>query len=388
MVVAYKLRVLSLNTYTMGHITYQDGLENSFAAHAPDIDFHSLHLPEHMRRDLLGRVVYWLLSRRMPGVDKTDADYIRLRLELACSFYAARVLNKMIKRTQPEVLHVHTQSIALLSSRFLRSIPSVVSIDCTNAILSRIHPSPAHSTYQPLIRLEKECLTSSGHIITWSDVARKSVIEDYNIPHDKVTTIHPTVPGDLFFGMPRSLKTTKEKIRLLFVGNDFVRKGGEDLLAVFQERFAQTCELDLVTNWPLEEPKIPGVRLHRGLRPLSPQLLDLFAQADIFVLPTHEDAFPMVFVEAMAAGLPCIGTTVIGVPELVRNGVNGLTLHPGNRAELRQALEQLITSAEMRFFFGQAGRQIVNDDFGPAKNCQRIAQIFASVTGKVKITGG
>ena len=268
-----KLKVLSLNDYIMGHITYQNTLEKIFNSSIPEVEFRSLHLTEHSGSDLLGRLFCWLLSRRLPGVGARDSDFIRFRLEFARSFYAIRLLNRVLRTYEPDVLHLHTQAIALLCVRLFQQVPTVVSIDATSALISRIHPFPAPITYKPIIALERRCFHAAKHIITFSDWARKSVIEDYGIPPQKVTTVYPGVPQELFIQATPIDKRKGGKIRLLFVGNDFVRKGGEDLLAVFLEKFTDTCELDIVTNWPLDLPVRAGLRLHRGLRPLSKELL-------------------------------------------------------------------------------------------------------------------
>src|SRR5206468_3682262 len=92
--------------------------------------------------------------------------------------------------------------------------------------------------------------------------------------------------------------------RVLFVGGDFKRKGGPALLEVMRGPLAGWCELHVVTQ--AEVAPQPGVVVHRGLQANSPELLRLFATADIFVLPTMADCLAVVLMEATAAGLPVI----------------------------------------------------------------------------------
>ena len=82
------------------------------------------------------------------------------------------------------------------------------------------------------------------------------------------------------------------------------RKGGNDLLNVFLDNFSETCELHLVTNASVEVPEGRNITVYRDLRPMASELLHLYKDADIFVMPTHEDVYGIVFVEAMAAGRP------------------------------------------------------------------------------------
>jgi glycosyltransferase involved in cell wall biosynthesis len=168
-------------------------------------------------------------------------------------------------------------------------------------------------------------------------------------------------------------------LRLLFVGNDFERKGGHDLIAVFQQHLHSTCELDVVSGGVATLPVMAGLRLHRGLSSDSAALLQLYADADVFVMPTYEDAFGLVYVEAMAAGLPCIGSNVLAVPELVQHEVTGLIVEAGNREQLRRAVEKLRDYPELRATLATAAQAFARSECDEAKNCARLASIFRQV---------
>lgn len=376
------IKVMSLNHYIMGHATYQNILEKTFRESIPEIEFYSLHLTDYFKTDLLGRIIYFFLRQQLPGADKADYDFHRFRTEWANSFFARRCLEKALKNYQPDVIHIHTQAIAYLAVPLFKKYPTVVSIDYTHALLAKEHPYPASITYQPIIAFEKKCFTHAAHIITWSERARNSVIKDYGISPNKVTAIPPPAPLEFFTKIsPREI--TKQNLpRLLFVGNDFPRKGGEDVLNVFLESCTNICELDIVTNSDLNLPVLPNLRVHRGVQPLSAEILELYQKADIFVMPTYEDVYGIVFSEAMAAGLPCIGTNVMAVPELVQDGVNGLTIKPGDRTALKQAILKLVENPELRLSTGQAGRSIAQEKFDAVYNCHKIAEIFANALCK------
>lgn len=76
---------------------------------------------------------------------------------------------------------------------------------------------------------------------------------------------------------------------------------------------------------------------------------------DLFVLPTHQEALGQAFIEAMAMGLPVIGTRVDGVPELIDDGVNGLLVPAKDVAALSEAIAKLVDDAPLRARFGAAG---------------------------------
>ncbi len=84
---------------------------------------------------------------------------------------------------------------------------------------------------------------------------------------------------------------------------------------------------------------------------------------DFFVLPTHQEALGQSYIEAMAAGLPVIGTDVDGVPELITHGVNGLLVPPHDIVALRAAMARLIDNPRLRTQLGVAGRLLTDASF-------------------------
>ena len=222
-----EVKVLSLNSYIMGHITYQNILEIVFDRDIPDVDFESLHLSDYKKKSYLTKLVSFLFFKKILPV-KNDYEFHRFRAELGISFFARLYLESHLKSYQPDVIHLHTQGIALLAGQILRRFPSVVSIDYTTALLAKEHPFPAQITYQPIVALERKCFQLATHIISCSERARQSVISDYGIAPEKVTHIDYPLFLEMFIIMKRSHKSADSKPRLLFVGNDFTRKGGED----------------------------------------------------------------------------------------------------------------------------------------------------------------
>lgn len=96
-----------------------------------------------------------------------------------------------------------------------------------------------------------------------------------------------------------------------------------------------------------EAPPIPGMRA-MGYCEDARELAQLYSAADIFVGPSLEEAFGMVFVEAAACGTPSVGLPVGGVPEAVRDGVSGLIAESADAAGLARAIEALYRDASLR----------------------------------------
>jgi colanic acid/amylovoran biosynthesis glycosyltransferase len=83
-----------------------------------------------------------------------------------------------------------------------------------------------------------------------------------------------------------------------------------------------------------------------------------------------------VLMEAMAMEIPCVATWITGIPELIRNGVDGLLVAPSDVEAFAGALRQLITDPELRKRIGEAGRVQVLDKFDLRKNSAALAEVF------------
>ncbi|MBF8288179.1 MAG: glycosyl transferase, group 1, partial [Candidatus Rokubacteria bacterium] len=89
------------------------------------------------------------------------------------------------------------------------------------------------------------------------------------------------------------------------------------------------------------------------------RLAEEYVSADIFCLPSVQESFGIVFLEAMAAGLPVVACRAAAIPEVVEDGVTGLLVPPRDPAGLARALEALAVDPERARAMGAAGRLAV-----------------------------
>ncbi|MEM4389308.1 MAG: glycosyltransferase family 4 protein [Candidatus Micrarchaeia archaeon] len=168
-----------------------------------------------------------------------------------------------------------------------------------------------------------------GGVIAISQAAKKSlanVLRDDEI-NSKTSVVYPFVRLSPFRKKP------SEHIRLLYVSTSFFRKGARELLKAFErlnKMFPNKLSLTLVTNAPKEYisrySRFPNIRLLPANIPKEILYRDFFSDADIFVVPTYQDSFGLVNLEAMSAGLPVVATDLFALPEMVEDGRNGFLL--------------------------------------------------------------
>jgi colanic acid/amylovoran biosynthesis glycosyltransferase len=101
-----------------------------------------------------------------------------------------------------------------------------------------------------------------------------------------------------------------------------------------------------------------------------------FARADIFVLPSLAEGIPVVLMEAMASGVPCVTTPVNGIPELIQHEQTGLLARPGDVESLAEQLRRLIDEPALHRPLALAARDRVLADFDLERNVAALGRIF------------
>ena len=286
-----------------------------------------------------------------------------------------------------DVLFFHTQVTSLFSRTLMRRIPTIISLDATPVNYDSVGEFYQHKAAGsgPIDRRKFEtnrlAFTSAAVLVTWSHWTKRSLVQDYGVDPDLVHVIIPGVAPDFFeIGAKRAAGARTSgggRIRLLFVGGDFRRKGGPLLLESMRGSLAARCELDLVTQDDI--PATPNVRVHHNLAPNSPELGELFAAADIFVLPTYADCLALVLMEAAAAGLPVISTTVGALGEAFTSDESGLAVPVGDAGALTRAIGLLADNPELRRRMGQTGHRVAGRNYDARRNSQKLLDLVERV---------
>ncbi len=381
------IRVLFVNAGILGHRAVA-ALLRDLTGHMPGLAASHENLSDNL--SIRDRVVRRLLSVRLAPARGAFAnlDFRRWRQEWNTGLLAARRIEARERAGERfDVLHFHTQATAYASVARMARTPAIVSLDATQHLASLELESPlARRTYAPNIARDGVVFRAARAIVATSDWAAADLAASSPECEDRLHVMPYPIRGG--FCAPwvderrdRARTVPRPPVRALFIGGDFARKGGYDLLGAWKAGgFADRAVLDLVTDWPIAAGAIPpGVRHLTGVAPYTPAWFDLWRAADLFVMPTRHEAFGMVYQEAGAAGLPSIASAISAVPEIVRDGETGLLIAPGDGAALVAALRRLIDDAALRDGLGRAARARMLTTASPDRYRERLGALIEHV---------
>ncbi|WNZ29234.1 MAG: glycosyltransferase family 4 protein [Candidatus Bathyarchaeota archaeon] len=116
-----------------------------------------------------------------------------------------------------------------------------------------------------------------------------------------------------------------------------------------------------------------------GFAPNHPELIAQYQQASIFILPSFREAFGVVLLEAMACETPVIATQTGGVPEIVRNGENGILVSVNNYIELARAIDYLLDNEDIRLKLGKQACAMVKESYSIDVVANRLYDIYQKI---------
>jgi alpha-maltose-1-phosphate synthase len=381
-----RIRALFVNSGILGHASVAR-LFQRVAEADPSVD--ATHIDLSADLTTAERIVRRVMcAGPAPGASAAGALALpRLRHELHAGVQAARRIRALERAGAAfDVIHFHTQATAYASLRRMRRTPSVVSIDVTQRLASAEAPAGlARLDYAPNAALDRLVFRAAAAITVTSRWAADDLLRDQPALAERVHVMPYPVPLEGFdagWMAERVARPADGPVRVLFVGGDWVRKGGPELLEAWQAGgFAERARLDVVSDSPLVKPlDAGGMSVHRGVRAYTPAWFDLWRAADVFVLPTRGEAFGMVFQEAAAAGLPAVGTRINAIPEIVQHGATGLLVPPADPRTLADALGRLIDGATLRARLGAAARARIEQVASFERYAAKLGAVLRGVT--------
>ena len=325
--------------------------------------FHLPWLMRHPLRYFRGLLYALSLSHWNP------AKAIRL-----CAYFAqAVIIGRWME--QRGLTHVHVQYASTVGLLVRRMFPVEMSIS--------FHGPDEFN--DPAGFWLREKIEACQFVRAISYYARSQLMKSCDESHwSKIEVAYLGVDPEAF--RPRPFKEAPAPFELLCVGRLAPVKAQHILLAAVEalRREGRNIRLHLAGGGPDLESlkravKVKGIEVSVTIHGWVTQAdLDaLYSGADAFVLASFAEGLPGVLMEAMAMEIPCVSTWITGVPELIRDGIDGLLTAPSDANGIAEAVARLMDDPELRLRVGKAGRQRVIDGFHLRQNAVHLAEIFS-----------
>lgn len=296
---------------------------------------------------------------------------------------AKKKLLDILKDGGTDILHPQTRiSRVLAQSVFKRTgIPFV---------------STAHGFYKKRLGSRLFPCWGAG-VVAVSEAVKKDIISKFNLAPEKIKVIHNGINLDRFSEIMSG--SDKEKIKeslglggkriILNVSRLSFIKGHTYLVKVARIIIQNYADVDCViigegeAETSLKE-EIKGLGIERRIRLLRSvgDRFEFLSIADVFVLPSLQEGLGLSILEAMAAGIPVVATDIGGIPEIIRNGENGILVPPRDIPALSKAVCRVLEDDALRDRLVQNGRRTVEERFSLDRMVNQTEEFYRRIIDK------
>jgi glycosyltransferase involved in cell wall biosynthesis len=284
---------------------------------------------------------------------------------------------------RPYVVTLHGTSFGEISSTFTVPISNINFGLVWDAMV--VQPLSA-----VLTNMEYRC---ADRVIAVScDMAREAA-QYYRLPEGKIVAIHNGVDTPLLSEPP--IDEPKMGHTILFVGRLVWRKGVKYLVDALPQILADYGDTNIVVvgNGPEKlflEKRIKELGIENSVQFLSnisaERLHSLYDEADIYVQPSLYEPFSIAILEAMSMGKPIVTTRTGGTPELIKNGLEGLLVEPGNSLHLAGAIKHVFSDSSCRRRLGSNARKKVEREFTWKAIAKKTLDLYTNLLNERKKT--
>ncbi len=271
----------------------------------------------------------------------TSREKMRYRLARSRAYYV-HVQSLIRKRFAGQTFAFTFQTQSLFNAAF-PGVPNFVYTDHVALAGGQDRRDAVGNPSAAWLKCERAIYADAKHVFTFGPSVRSLLTTEYGIPKDKASAIGAgasVVPA-------RPVDTTVERYarrKIVFVGVDWERKGGPELIAAFKLLKTRIPDVTLTIIGCSPNIKEAGVEI-LGRLPLK-EVEEHYHAASCFCMPSRLEPFGIVFVEAMQFGLPVVATDVGDISAIVAQNKTGRLATAGNVQELADALFDTLDNAE------------------------------------------
>jgi glycosyltransferase involved in cell wall biosynthesis len=235
------------------------------------------------------------------------------------------------------------------------------------------------------VRMQRRVARRLPALLTVSEAAGADVAREFDVSPERVHVVHNGVDPDLFRPLPDVKRVPG---RVITVASSDAPMKGLPVLIEAMAKLRTEIDSDLVVVGKGDTQAARAAVVRFGLngavtfagRVGDLRLVELFAQAEVAVVPSLYEGFSLPAVEAMASGVPLVATTGGALPEVAGNA--SLLVEPGDAGALAAALKRALTDRSLRAHLGDAGRARVLERFTWLTAAQRTAELYRTVIAR------
>ncbi len=309
---------------------------------------------------------------------------IRTKSELSPKVYwAIKPLIHLIKQNRIDLIHAHTRITQVLAwwVQRLAGIPYV---------------STCHGFYKT--RVGRRILPAWGdHVIAISKPVENSLMHDFHVPPDRVSTIFNAIDIDDLSRRYKEKNPLKMRQKLniredspvIGIVARIVQDKGHEYFLQAAKRLILSTHPNIKILVVGEGPYLKPLKHLAGELGLNDSVLfmgnledvtEALAIIDVFVLPAiWREGFGLSIIEAMAVRIPVVVTNIWSLNELVQNRINGLLVEPKNVEDLENAIRELLCNQELYEVVSRRGAETVSHEFSIPKMAEGIHALYSRI---------
>jgi glycosyltransferase involved in cell wall biosynthesis len=333
--------------------------------------------------DLSQRFRYVLLRTHLP-----PAFEVKKTFRLLLTFKFLFQLFAILIRKRVELVHIHTSADM---GFYEKALFTVICRLFQKPVILHIHSGAfgrflEGSSFPGLISF---FLNRANKVIVLSKHWYYLLASRVKMPEKKLLVLENMIDTRRY--APRETTLDREKLHVLYLGLYIETKGFFDLLEIVKKCSESKIPLvfHLAGDQLSEEARSRINEIH-SIEILDHGIvsgdtkIDLFQEVDLFITPSHIEGMPLVLLEALAFGLPVIATCVGSIPEVVKEGENGMLFEVGDVDGMVAGLRSLLENPTERSKLGSNNRNLALSRFSLQERTDRLAEIYEELIDERK----
>ena len=350
-----RIAFITKGSFSYANTRILKALENSF----PEYEVEHIDLAELLQENKLVCIlnlfaIFWVYG----------SDILSRRRSIRDCFYRTpflffKVKKLMAARIKPGVHAFSLQTQSLLDTS-TPNVPHFVYTDHTH-LANLCYPAFDRTKLLPAswINLERQIYANAAKVFVMTHQIERILVEQYACAPSKVSCIY--IGCNLSPRIATDPKNDYQNKRILFVGIDWKRKGGPQLIKAFDLVLEKIPEATLVIAGCRPKLENPNVQV-LGRVPIE-VVQEEYLKCSVFAFPTRIESCGFVVIEAMMHRIPVVGTPIGVMADTIRNGEDGCVVDPDDVKGLAEALVDLLEDPDKCRRFGEKGYQLASERY-------------------------